>query len=736
MSTLAELEYEQVSPRLLEILRRQGYTNLTEFQKSALDSGLFRGKSQLLVTYDYDEAYDIAEFALLNTLAMDIRARGIILCPNPHLVEKRLRAVKPICHKLGIETTLIARRKTATRADWKGGRLIIASFRSFTIALRSHPEILDGVQSVLIERLDLIGDPWIGSRLESALVTMKIHSPNPQFIAILPQVADLDDLSRWLNADIVEDRVFGVRRIFSVKAFESINESIIDLTEFAQYKQGQIMILCSNIDTCERIALQLAGFNKESGPSLDLRIMPEKQDDLRSIAHIISQTFPGCDLTEELTSTIRRGIGFLHEGVPRSQRREISLAWEEERIPVLIMPIRFAIASGLRASLVFVIGVFMQNLGSDLSDDEELTMLTEWQLSEVLYSAGRNGADTEGFGIVVVDNESERQRVLGKFFVTGDEGIVPRLGEVDSSMDDPENAQDLILSQMCQGTEPADTPFAILGHTYWAESNRVTNIQQQTEAGGEIRAETLITLRSTNSTIKRAKAIPDSSVKLVSVTPTKIEGLVHSGTRELWHYVALKATEGVSCSCESWKYQGISKHRLCKHLVKFATFALREEETKPYAASVIQQALRGLGLLDELEQAGLVRREHGTTRCTELGKDVVMLGVPVVDAKRVLNAIRKQRSGLKKILSDIAAARTGIPQEIIDHVMGHLPARKIADLVCKDDLPGLVENIIEEVQYINTILLRLMSKEARQGLNREALSLHKSLLELLDSHNM
>ncbi len=727
-----ELEYEQISPRLLEILRRLGYTTLTEFQRASIEKGLFRDKSQLLVTYDYDEAYEIAEITVLNTLAMDIRARAIILCPNPHLVEKRLRSIRPKCYKLGIETTLIARRNTATKVDWEAGRLIIASFRSFSIALRSRPDLLEGVRSVLVERLDLIGDPDIGPRLEGALVTMKLHSPPPQFIATLPMVADLDDLGRWLDAEIVHDEKSEVKRIFSVKAFESINESIADLTEFAHYKRGQIMILCSNIDTCERIALQLAGLDEENNPRLDLRILPEDQDEIRTIVHAIRESFPECDLTTRLSSTMQRGIGFLHEGVPRTQRREISRAWEEERFPVLIMPIRFAIASGLRASLVFVIGVFMQRLGSDLSNDEDLTMLTEWQLSEVLYSAGRSGADTEGFGIVVVDNEAERQRVLGKFFATEREGIVPRLGEVDSAMDDPENAQDLVLTQLCEGAETSDNPFEIIGHTYWAESNRVTNIHEQAEKGEELRAETLITLRATNSTIKRAKAIPDTAVKLVSVTPTKIEGLVHSGTRELWHYVSLNSTEGLSCSCESWKYQGISKHRLCKHLVKFATFTLRQEETRPYAAAVIQQALRSLALLDELERAGLVKRERGKTLCTDLGKNVIMLGVPVTDAKRVLNAMRRRRSDLKTILTDITVARTGIPKSTIEHIMSHLPARTIDELVCREDMPGLVENVVEEVQYVNTILLSLMSKEARKDLNREAFAFQKDLIRLLE----
>ncbi|MHA2034396.1 MAG: hypothetical protein ACTSX3_03795, partial [Candidatus Thorarchaeota archaeon] len=206
---------------------------------------------------------------------------------------------------------------------------------------------------------------------------------------------------------------------------------------------------------------------------------------------------------------------------------------------------------------------------------------------------------------------------------------------------------------------------------------------------------------------------------------------VRSGSREIWHYVTLRSTEGVSCSCESWKFQGISKHRLCKHLVKFANFALRQEETRPYAASVIQQALRGLSILDELEREGLVTRRGAEARCTSTGRNVVLLGVPVPDAKRVLRAIRQRRRRLSRILIDTVVARTGFPESIVRQTVHRLPAESTEAIVHEEDMPGLVENIVDEVYYVNTILLGLMSGEARRGLNKEALSLQHALNKML-----
>jgi hypothetical protein len=238
-------------------------------------------------------------------------------------------------------------------------------------------------------------------------------------------------------------------------------------------------------------------------------------------------------------------------------------------------------------------------------------------------------------------------------------------------------------------------------------------------------------MRSTRSTFSRAKEIPDSSVKLVSVRPDKIEGLVHSGSREIWHYATLRSKDGVSCSCESWKYQGIRKHRLCKHLVKFARYALDNEDSKPYAAGVILQALRGLEVYDELETDRLIIRDKDTARCTDLGKSVSVLGVPVRDTKKVMRAIADEKSDLKTILKSVVLSRTTLPKDVVKRVLDRLPAKTIEEIICEEDLPGIIENCLEELEYINSILQKLMT--SKHGARKESKKLHKNLLMLLEA---
>ena len=730
MSTLRELELQQVAPRLLELLRTQGLATLTKFQSLAVDQRIMRGNSQLLVTYDYNEAYLVGEIALLNRVASDHKAIAVVLCPNPYQAEKRFQSLSHQCSRLGIEASQIIRRRDATKEP-VSGRVIVTTYTSFDIASRVNPSLLNGIVYVLIDRLDLIGQQGIGASLETILVTL-LGNPKIQYIAICPPLEDIDELSRWLNAELVHDPKIDVKVIFSVKAVEDSRDSIADLTQFVHNRQGQVMILCANISTSEELALELAGIEvEEDSAVLDLRLSPEHRDDLRYLSQDLSEKYPQCKTTADLRKTLSRGVAFFHEGVGMAHRRIISSAWEDGLLPVIIMPTRFAIASGLRASVVFLMGVFMQEFGKDISQEDAVTMLSEWELSDVLEAAGRRGIDNEAFGIIVVDNESEKTRVIVKFFDTDSEGnLQPKLGEVDSVMDETENIQDLVLRQLCRKSDDSEDPFSIIDRTFWGSSSRVTELSQ-TDIQDEAAVNSRLAMRSTRSTYSKAKEIPDNSVKLVSVRPDKIEGLVHSGSREIWHYASLRSKDGVSCSCESWKYQGIRKHRLCKHLVKFARYALDNEDSKPYAAGVILQALRGLEVYGELETDKLIVRDNETLLCTDLGRSVVVLGVPVKDAKKVMRAIADEKSDLKTILKSVVLSRTTVPKDVLKRVLDGLPAKTIEEIICEEDMPGIIENCLEELEYINSILQKLMA--SKHGARKESKKLHKNLLMLLEA---
>ena len=165
--------------------------------------------------------------------------------------------------------------------------------------------------------------------------------------------------------------------------------------------------------------------------------------------------------------------------------------------------------------------------------------------------------------------------------------------------------------------------------------------------------------------------------------------------------------------------------------MKFSRYALDNEDTKPYAAGVILQALRGLEVYGELENDGLIVRDNEITRCTDLGKSAAVLGVPVQDTKSVMRAISDKKSDLKKMLRSVVLARKTLPKDVVKYVLDRLPAKSIEEIICEEDMPGIIENCLEELEYINSILLKLLS--SKHSARKESKKLHSNLLMLLES---
>ena len=182
---------------------------------------------------------------------------------------------------------------------------------------------------------------------------------------------------------------------------------------------------------------------------------------------------------------------------------------------------------------------------------------------------------------------------------------------------------------------------------------------------------------------------------------------------------------------KSWKYQGIRKHRLCKHLVKFMNYAVEKDDISQYASALIDQSLRGLEILDDLENGGLVYSKGKVHECSDTGKSVTMLGIPVSVAKRVMKELSKQDAELRSILLEVAAARTSVPRKVWKRILESTELGVRGEIKLRDDdIPGIIENCLEEIHYLNTILEGLVDKK-RQSLRKEIDYMEKRLRYLL-----
>ena len=81
---------------------------------------------------------------------------------------------------------------------------------------------------------------------------------------------------------------------------------------------------------------------------------------------------------------------------------------------------------------------------------------------------------------------------------------------------------------------------------------------------------------------------------------------------------------------------------------------------------------------------------------------------------------------MKGMLRSVAIARADLPRDVLERVLKALPVKDVEDLI-KDEknLPGIVENCLEELDYVNSILLKLMEGRKRTDMKKKPLDMLK-----------
>jgi hypothetical protein len=86
---------------------------------------------------------------------------------------------------------------------------------------------------------------------------------------------------------------------------------------------------------------------------------------------------------------------------------------------------------------------------------------------------------------------------------------------------------------------------------------------------------------------------------------------------------------------------------------------------------------------------------------------------------------------LRSILLEVAIARSSVPRNVWKRVLEATEPGVKEDIeFCKEDVPGIIENCLEDLQYLNGILAGLAGS-SRKPLRKEAAYMEKRLRYLL-----
>lgn len=213
-----------------ELLVDRGITALTPVQALAIDQGLLDGRDMLVVSATSSGKTLVGELAAIPKLTWwrgrkrkkkskgkgttkgkrPTRATFVYLAPLVALANQRYEEYKRKYRPLGLTTTLkvgvsrVGGRKPE-RGPRHGADILVGTYEAIDYQLlRRNFAFLGDPATIVVDEIQMLGDPDRGFVLDGLLARLKVAFPGAQFLFLSATVANPKQLAAELNAQLVE----------------------------------------------------------------------------------------------------------------------------------------------------------------------------------------------------------------------------------------------------------------------------------------------------------------------------------------------------------------------------------------------------------------------------------------------------------------------------------------------------------------------------------------------------
>jgi len=196
-----ELSKYKLPGLVIDRLKEQGISKLNPAQKKALKKGVLNGKSLLVCTPTGSGKTLIATFAITKTLD---KGKVVYIVPLRALASEKYKEYKKFFgdkYKVAVSTGDID-----SSSDYLAKYdMIILTVEKFDSLIRHHSNWIKDIALVVIDEVHLMNDPSRGPTLEILITILKQLLKNVQLIALSATIGNPEELSEWLNAELVYD---------------------------------------------------------------------------------------------------------------------------------------------------------------------------------------------------------------------------------------------------------------------------------------------------------------------------------------------------------------------------------------------------------------------------------------------------------------------------------------------------------------------------------------------------
>ena len=201
ISSLEEFEFDVRLKKML--IEKWGINSLFPPQAEALPNSL-KGRNLMLAVPTASGKSLVAHITLANRLIGDLSGqRGIYIVPLKALASEKYEELKQVCSSVGLKVGLAIGDRSSETSLVENSDVLVCTSEKLDSMLRSKPSLLDDIGIVVADEFHLLQDPSRGPTLEILLSRIRHSSPRVQILALSATVGNAQELSEWLDADLV-----------------------------------------------------------------------------------------------------------------------------------------------------------------------------------------------------------------------------------------------------------------------------------------------------------------------------------------------------------------------------------------------------------------------------------------------------------------------------------------------------------------------------------------------------
>ena len=200
---MTEKAFDLIPKNIQLLLEKQNLKNLRPSQEKSINRGLFKNSNNQIICSPTGSGKTlVGELAMLDEI-LNKKKKVLYIVPLKALASEKYREFKKLYgedFRIRISVGDLQTEKYNYDYD-----LLILTAEKLDALIRHDKSILTGIGLVICDEIHLINDEKRGPTLEILLSIFKSKYENIRIIGLSATIGNANEISNWLNADLIED---------------------------------------------------------------------------------------------------------------------------------------------------------------------------------------------------------------------------------------------------------------------------------------------------------------------------------------------------------------------------------------------------------------------------------------------------------------------------------------------------------------------------------------------------